>query len=157
MSIFKKTAVVLVSGFLMAGPCVPAWSSVGDDAQSGGLSLSPLTPEAAAKLPPWIKPSDVVGMGPEVATVHKNAAKGTDLAVTDIRERVQALLGEVSRHIRHAESGSFYSPQGEVEYREGVLAFGKGKYADAIEHFRTADKCVTDIPNVIPNETVEVG
>jgi hypothetical protein len=137
----------------MAGACVPAWSGVGGDARIGGLTFTPLTPEAATKLPPWIKPGDVVGMSTEMAATNNDAAKGTDLAVMDTREQAQALLGEVSRHIRHAQRSSFYSPQGEAEYGAGVRAFGKGNYAEAIEHLRAADKCVAGIPN----ERVEVG
>jgi hypothetical protein len=139
MTIFKRTAVVLASGFLIIGAGMPAWSSVGGD---GGLAFGPLTPEAATKLPSWINPSDVVGMSAEAPT-RKNAAKGTDLAVADTSKQAQALLGAVGRRIRHSESGPFYSPQGEAEYRAGVLAFGQGKYDEAIEHLRTADKFVT--------------
>ena len=104
-------------------------------------------------MPPWINPSDVVGMSAEMATVPEKAATGTDLAVMDTKEHAQALLGEVNRHIRHAERGSFYSSQAKTEYVAGVRAFGQGKYAEAIEHLRAADKCVFGIPN----ERVEVG
>jgi len=71
----------------------------------------------------------------------------------DTKEHAQALLGEVSRHIRHAERSSFYSSQAKTEYGAGVQAVGQGKYADAIEHLRAADRYVSGIPN----ERVEVG
>jgi len=152
MSMFKKTAVVLVSGVLMAGACMPTWASNGGD-RSNGLTFVPLTPEAATKLPPWVKPSDVTGMSVEMAPIPKNRAAGIDLAAMDTKEHAQALLGEVSRHIRHAERSSFYSSQAKTEYGAGVQAVGQGKYADAIEHLRAADKYVSGIPN----ERVEVG
>jgi len=144
-----KTAVVLVSGFLIAGACAPTLASVSDS----GLTFVPLTLEAAAKLPPWVKASDVTGMSVEMAPIPKKAATGTDLAATDSKERAQALLNDVSRHIRHAERSSFYSSEGEAEYGAGVRALGQGKYNEAIEHLRAADKCVSGIPN----ERVEVG
>jgi hypothetical protein len=59
----------------------------------------------------------------------------------------------VSSHIRHAERSSFYSSQAKTEYGAGVRALGQGKYDEAIEHLRAADKCVSGIPN----ERVEVG
>ena len=152
MSIFKKTAVVLVSGFLMGGACMPIYASIGDN-NGSGLTFVPLTPEAAAKLPPWIKPSEVKGMSAEMGAAPKKAAGGTNLAVMDTREQAEALLGEVGRHIRHAERSSFYSSEGEAEYGAGVRALGQGKYAEAVEHLRAADKCVSGIPN----ERVEVG
>jgi hypothetical protein len=145
--------VILVSGFLMAGACAPAWSAAGDRTEIGGLTFIPLTPEAATKLPPWVNPADVVGMSEQMAATHENAGHGTTLAAMDTREQAQALLDEVSRHIRHAQRGSFNSPQGTVEYRAGVRAFGEGKYAEAIEHLRAADRYVAGIPN----ERVEVG
>jgi hypothetical protein len=151
MRMFNKMAVVLVSGFLMGAACVPAGASVGGDAV-GGLTFTPLTPEAAAKLPPWVKPSDVAGMSLEMAPPHRDGAK-TDLAATDPKEEAQSLLSEVNRHIWHAKRSSFYSSQAETEYVAGVQAYGKGQYAEAIEHLRKADKCVTGIPN----ERVEVG
>jgi hypothetical protein len=144
MRIFKKTAVVLASGLLMAGASIPAWSRVNAESEYGGLSFSPLTPEAAAQLPPWIKPSDVMSMSAETSIAHRSAAPSTDLAVADTSEQAKALLREVRSHIQLAEGSSFYSPQGEAEYKAGVLAFGEGKYAEAIEHLRMADKCVTD-------------
>jgi hypothetical protein len=151
MSMFKKTAVVLVSGFLIAGAGMPARAS--NSGSGSGLHFVPLTPEAATKLPPWLKASDVTGMSIEMAPIPKNAAAETDLAVMDTKEHAQALLGEVSSHIRHAERSSFYSSQAKTEYGAGVRALGQGKYDEAIEHLRAADKCVSGIPN----ERVEVG
>ena len=148
MRMFKKTVVVLVSGFLIAGACVPTRASTSDS----GLTFVPLTPEAAAKLPPWVKASDVTGMSVQMAAEPRKIVT-TNLAVMDSKEQAQALLGEVSRHIRHAERSSFYSSQAKTEYTAGVQALGRGKYDDAIEHLRAADKCVSGIPN----ERVEIG
>ena len=152
MIIFEKTALVVVSGFLMASTCVPAGASkVGYNGT--GLSFVPLTPEAAEKLPPWVKPSDVTGMSVETAPIPKESVPGTNLAAMDDKDQAQALLSEVNRHIRHAERSSFYSSQAKTEYGAGVRAFGQGKYDEAIEHLRAADKCVSGIPN----ERVEIG
>jgi hypothetical protein len=152
MSMFKKTAVVLVSGVLIAGSCVPARASNGGY-NGTGLTFVPLTPEAAAKLPAWVKPSDVAGMSVEMAPLPKKPMEGTDLAAMDDKDQAQALLTEVGRHIRHAQRSSFYSSQANTEYGAGVRAFGQGKYDEAIDHLRAADKCVSGIPN----ERVEVG
>ena len=150
MSMFRRTAVILVSGFLLAGSCVPTRAdNVGNTGT--GLTFVPLTPEAATKLPPWVKASDVTGMSVQMAAEPRTVA--TNLAVMDTKEQAQALLGEVSRHIRHAERSSFYSSQAKTEYTAGVQALGRGKYDDAIEHLRAADKCVSGIPN----ERVEIG
>ena len=152
MSMFRKTAVILVSGFLIAGTYVPARASDGSKSRTG-LTFIPLTPEAATKLPPWVKATDVTGMSVEMAPVPRKTVMANDLAVLDTKEQAQALLGEVNRHIRHAERSSFYSSQAKTEYTAGVKALGQGKYDDAIEHLRAADKCVSGIPN----ERVEIG
>ena len=152
MNMFKKTAVVLVSGLLIAGSCVPARASNGGY-NGTGLTFVPLTPEAAAKLPPWVRPSDVAGMSVEMAPLPKKPAEGTNLAAMDDKDQAQALLSEVARHIRHAERGSFYSSEANTEFGAGVRAFGQGRYDEAIGHLRAADRCVSGIPN----ERVEVG
>jgi hypothetical protein len=90
MTIFKKTAVVLVSGFLMVGFGIAAQASVSTSTTIGGLTFVPLTPEAAAQLPPWIKPGDVVGMSAEVAPVPQRS--GTDLAAMEPKEKAQLQL-----------------------------------------------------------------
>jgi TolA-binding protein len=153
MHIFKKTAVILVTGCLMAGASLPARANVPNATRSGGLTFVPLTPEAAAKLPPWLKPSDVVGMSVETAPIAGNSAAATDLAVTENKEQAQAWVNEVGRHLRHAKRSSFYSSQGETEYRDGVKAFMQGRYSEAIDHLRTADSFVSGIPN----SRVDVG
>ena len=151
MSMFRRTAVILVSGFLLSGSCVP--TRAGNVGNTGtGLTFVPLTAEAATKLPPWVKASDVTGMSVQMAAEPRKTVT-TNLAVMDSKEQAQALLGEVSRHIRHAERSSFYSSQAKTEYTAGVQALGRGKYDDAIEHLRAADKCVSGIPN----ERVEIG
>ncbi len=147
MRIFKRTAAALVSGMLLTGGIYgPATASF------GGLTLVPLTPEVAAKLPPGIKPSDVTGMSLQTAPL-KSANPATQMAVMDSKEQAQLLIRDVGRHLRHAKRSSFYSSQAEAEYGAGVRAFGNGRYAQAIDHLRAADKCVTGIPN----ERVEVG
>ncbi|HKD69604.1 MAG TPA: hypothetical protein VKB84_22385 [Candidatus Binataceae bacterium] len=148
---FKKTAAVLVSGFLLTGAWMPARAS--DESTAFGLHFVPLSVEAATKLPPWLKASDVRGMSVETAPLPKNAAAGTNLAEMDTRDHAEALLTEVGRHIRHAENSSFYSSQAKTEYGAGVRAMEEGKYSEAIEHLRAADKCVSGIPN----ERVEIG
>jgi hypothetical protein len=92
-------------------------------------------------------------MSVEMAPMPNQASTGTDLAVLETREQAQALQREVKHHLQHAERGSFYSSEAETEYGAGVRAIGKGKYAEAIEHLRAADKSVSGIPN----ERVEIS
>jgi len=148
LNIFNKTAEIAVSGFLTIGAFVPAQASI--DKGPGQLHYVPLTNEAAAKLPAWLKASDVTGMSVEMAMPREN---GTNLAVLDTREQARELAHDVSAHLRHAKKGSFYSSQAETEYGSGVRALGQGRYTEAIDHLRAADKCVSGIPN----ERIEIG
>lgn len=145
-----KWAVALIAGLVLAGPAIPSWSSTRDNS---GLVFKPLTPEVAAKLPPWLKPSDVVGMTDQIPNTSVAGSQGTNLAVMDRRDKAQMLLNKVGRDIRHAERSSFYSSQADTEYRAGLRAFGKGDFAKAIHHLQSADDYVAGIPN----ERVMIG
>lgn len=143
-------AVTLIAAILLAGPLIPSWAST---RQNSGPVFKPLTPEVAAKLPSWLKPSDVAGMTDAIPGTSVGSSQRTDLAVMDSREKAQMLLHKVGSHIRHAKRSSFYSPQADTEYRAGLRAFDEGDFAKAINHLQTADEYVAGIPN----ERVIVG
>ena len=117
MRIFNKVAAGVVTSFLISATYTPVFAGSLEVQQSAGTATevtspcAPLSPDAASKLPWFIKASQVVCMSP---TLDDLEAMG----------QARSLMARAAAANAH--------------YKDGAAAYAAGRYVEAIDHLQAA-------------------
>jgi hypothetical protein len=129
MGILKKTAVGIVTGFLISAPYAPAFAASHDAHDSRPptsdltIPCGPLSWDAANKLPWSIRASEVECMSP---------------TQDDLQASIQA-RSLLTKAAAQAQSDKMVSGStAETEYEDGINAYAAGQYIEAIGHLQAA-------------------
>ena len=132
MSVSNKLALGVMTGLLVAAAYAPARAQTSDDRATSAPPphaavfagpYSPLTPEVARRLPPFLKASDVAGMSPTTDDLRA-------------QKEAQALLVKAAEQTQ--KDGPFTDSRAAAEYSAGINAYADGRYIETIVHMQAA-------------------
>jgi hypothetical protein len=132
MGISTKVAASVMTGILVVAAYAPARAHTSDDqatlARQPSAAVfagpySPLTPEVARRLPPFLKASDVVGISPTIDDLR-------------VQKEAQALLVKAAEETQ--KEGPFTDSRAAAEYGAGINAYAQGRYIETIVHMNAA-------------------
>ena len=125
MGISQKVAAGMLTGLLVAAAYAPAQAHMSDTGAPSVFAgrYSPLTPEVAGSLPPFLKASDVAGISPTI----------DDLSV---QKQAQALLAKAAEQVQR--QGPFTDSREAAEYGAGINAYADGRYIETVVHLHAA-------------------